>query len=219
MFPYPYAQPSSTSTYDCPYCRMSFPEFSAVVDHLHRKECHQIYTKHSSPQPHISHQQPFTPPYPSPHATPEHSSHSSTPPFNVDDFFIDTPTQSSHSGTPSAAASSSPTMPSSISTATSPATPRNSQKFICRLCGTALANVGNLNRHIEALHKDNRPYKCQHCPKAFHRRSERNEHMNVVHYLVKTYRCDLCPAKYSRKEHLQRHIKSDHTLPKRKRRR
>eukprot|EP00178_Gracilaria_changii_P001709 TRINITY_DN12390_c0_g1_i1.p1 TRINITY_DN12390_c0_g1~~TRINITY_DN12390_c0_g1_i1.p1 ORF type:complete len:248 (+),score=26.90 TRINITY_DN12390_c0_g1_i1:429-1172(+) len=29
----------------CPYCRRNFASFSAVLDHLSRRECHQVYTR------------------------------------------------------------------------------------------------------------------------------------------------------------------------------
>ena len=67
-------------------------------------------------------------------------------------------------------------------------TAKNSEEHFCQwvldngeLCGRSFTKFDSLRRHVEALHKGNRPHKCHSCDKSYGRKDYLDRHIMRVH--------------------------------------
>ncbi|PHJ15768.1 zinc c2h2 type domain-containing protein [Cystoisospora suis] len=81
--------------------------------------------------------------------------------------------------------------------------------FACPLCKkTFRYNRGNLEQHIQAVHKGIKPFECKICKKTFSQKGNLGQHIRAVHAGKKPFQCPECLRAFSRKSHLTRHIES-----------
>ncbi|ODM88071.1 MDS1 and EVI1 complex locus protein EVI1-B, partial [Orchesella cincta] len=55
----------------------------------------------------------------------------------------------------------------------------------CQVCQKTLSRAGNLQRHYETVHQNNKPYRCRRCPATFGQRAHLVRHANS-HNISKT---------------------------------
>ena len=84
---------------------------------------------------------------------------------------------------------------------------------ICEACGMAYDTEGDLNRHAEQVHDEQKSaqvrkgaHKCDLCGKCFRYPSDVKTHKNRVHLGVKPYSCEICSKCFADKFALERHV-------------
>ena len=77
----------------------------------------------------------------------------------------------------------------------------------CNICSKIFCNKSTLTRHVNNVHKDERPHKCTECEKSFYSRSKIKRHMNT-HTETKA-KCSIC-EKILNKEYYVLHIRNVH---------
>jgi uncharacterized Zn-finger protein len=53
---------------------------------------------------------------------------------------------------------------------------------------------GDLDRHLRAIHLDERPFVCSYCKHGFNKKSNLVKHTRMVHERVRPYQCDQVPV-------------------------
>ena len=80
----------------------------------------------------------------------------------------------------------------------------------CNKCGSVLASISNLNRHIRTVHENQLPYKCMECDKEFGQKTCLNTHIRTVHEGKRPYKCDQCAKEFGQKSNRNTHIRTVH---------
>ena len=55
----------------------------------------------------------------------------------------------------------------------------------------------NLNRHIDAVHKEKKKFKCTICDEVFSQKRALNRHIESVHEGKKSFKCTICDKGFS----------------------
>jgi C2H2-type zinc finger len=89
-----------------------------------------------------------------------------------------------------------------------PAQPRDSsnqpKRFQCEQCDRSFAQKGGLDRHVSAVHNNERPFKCEECRHEFAQKGGLDRHVTAVHRKEKNYSCS-CGAKFTDPSNLIAH--------------
>lgn len=62
----------------------------------------------------------------------------------------------------------------------------------CTICDLVTKSAKNLDRHILALHSNERPKQCPQCPSAFKTTTDLGKHVRRVHEQLRNAQCPLC---------------------------
>ena len=62
--------------------------------------------------------------------------------------------------------------------------------FISLLCLFQYKTEGDLDRHLRAIHLDERPFICHYCKHGFNKKSNLVKHVKMVHERVRPFQCD-----------------------------
>merc|ERR1712228_775563 len=89
----------------------------------------------------------------------------------------------------------------------------NSKPYHGNQCDGRYTTIGNLNVHVDKIHKKKINYKCNECGKGFYAKTQWNDHCRV-HKGIK-YECNQCEQSFERKGDLNAHIRAVHNKEKR----
>ena len=86
----------------------------------------------------------------------------------------------------------------------------DSAKYDCESCGKRFRHKGNMQRHVNTIHKKCEEFSCHLCEyKTIHKHFLKN-HVKRVHQRVKRFHCDQCDYKSYDSGNLERHCKMVH---------
>lgn len=80
----------------------------------------------------------------------------------------------------------------------------------CPKCDKVFSIVGNLNKHMAAVHDKKKAHKCDYCPASFAFRDGLNRHVSTVHLNQRRYTCGECQRKFKHEWHLNKHMRTIH---------
>ena len=80
----------------------------------------------------------------------------------------------------------------------------------CNFCGRLFTEIGNLKKHVNAVHKEIKDHKCENCGKSFANSGHLKRHIKAVHEGIKDHKCGHCEKSFSRGDYLKEHIKAIH---------
>lgn len=82
---------------------------------------------------------------------------------------------------------------------------------MCPMCGRDFPKPGNVKRHIQTVHENQRPYRCDECGKRFGHKTHRDRHRKS-HTPDLPYACQWCEARFRASSRLDRHVSSVHKV-------
>ncbi|CAE7506071.1 Znf771 [Symbiodinium sp. KB8] len=80
----------------------------------------------------------------------------------------------------------------------------------CTECGQCFSQAGNLERHVRDVHRGEKPYVCPECSQQFSQAGHLEQHIRAVHRGEKPYVCPDCSQRFSEAGHLERHVRDVH---------
>ena len=83
-------------------------------------------------------------------------------------------------------------------------------KYECQLCGNKFRHKGNLQRHVNTIHKKAEEYACSTCDYKTIHKHFLNNHVKRVHQQIKRFHCKLCDYKSYDSANLDRHRQMVH---------
>ena len=88
--------------------------------------------------------------------------------------------------------------------------PKIQAKYSCDSCGNLFRHKGNLQRHVNTIHKKGTEYSCDSCPYKTIHKHFLNNHKQRVHQQIKRFSCDHCDYQTFDSGNLERHCKMVH---------
>ena len=80
----------------------------------------------------------------------------------------------------------------------------------CKSCGKHFSTKQNLNNHVLAIHRNEKPFQCTLCDKKFTQNISLKTHIRSIHFNQKPFECSLCHKTFKQNIGLQIHIKGVH---------
>jgi len=81
------------------------------------------------------------------------------------------------------------------------------QQSICPECNKTLSNKGNLKKHIDTVHTDEKSFKCSYCDASFKHNVTLNKH-EIKH--INSFICIHCNEKFDSQNLIEKHIANQH---------
>jgi KRAB domain-containing zinc finger protein len=81
-------------------------------------------------------------------------------------------------------------------------------KVKCGICNKGFTSTASKNKHIRAVHENERPFECSQCDKTFTRGEHVRNHMKSIHSKEKPFACTLCELSFKRPDGLKTHLKT-----------
>ena len=88
---------------------------------------------------------------------------------------------------------------------------KNIRNFECKECGNRFFKDAELKTHIDVVHKKLKPFKCELCPYRAINNGKLNYHHKLVHENVRPYPCEECGMGFKTNYSLKRHVMVVHT--------
>ena len=83
-------------------------------------------------------------------------------------------------------------------------------KYDCESCGKKFRHKGNMQRHVNTIHRKCEEFSCHLCDYKTIHKHFLNNHVKRVHQRVKRFHCDQCDYKSYDSANLERHCKMVH---------
>jgi uncharacterized Zn-finger protein len=78
--------------------------------------------------------------------------------------------------------------------------------FKCDICNQTFSQKGDLNTHVNSVHKKLTKYNCDLCDYSSYLGLMLERHSKAAHFGIKDSKCDKCDKAFSRKTDLVRHV-------------
>ena len=75
----------------------------------------------------------------------------------------------------------------------------------CSYCNKKFSTIQIRNKHIKAVHTEERNFKCEKCEKSFKRPAHLNSHMKSIHEEYRSWKCEECDFSTRREDSLRTH--------------
>ncbi|KAJ8901390.1 hypothetical protein NDN08_007236 [Rhodosorus marinus] len=83
--------------------------------------------------------------------------------------------------------------------------------FKCSYCGRLFTQSGHLHEHVRIAHTG-ALHACSVCEKKFGTKSKLERHVSAVHYNERNFRCSVCELAFKDKAYLRKHMRKQHNV-------
>jgi hypothetical protein len=84
------------------------------------------------------------------------------------------------------------------------------RRFSCDECAKSFGTKGHCDRHVQAIHRDQKPFSCEVCRQRFQTKQHRDQHVRAVHRGDRPFNCEECKHCCSTKWNRDRHVLTVH---------